>query len=441
MRKVLAAALSVAMGMSLAACGGGSSKPAEETTKSAESGADKAESGDTKLNADIEYWSSWSETEAQADALREAADEFMKANPGVKINFTFNGRDNRNLVGSAVSAGTKVTMMDANADNIKSMWSEMTMDLTPYFEESYESTGGEKYVDRIMPSMSGLSAKLFDGKYSYFPYAPQAFMIFCNKNIFDDCGITKYPETWTEFMDACEKIKAKGYTPVTTDSGYATSWVGYYMSRLMGNDEVAKLSNDPSAWSNPKVLEAAKAIEDMAKKGYFDPVIETNTYPNAQQSMVINEKIAMYINGTWLPNEVKESTPDDFKWGSFAFPTVEGGVDDQTSGCYSSYGIAINKDATEEEAKAAAAFGVYVTTAFDQKFSDMANAIPVGVDGVWPDSLKDAQQVISKYTNRYPSQTALILNSNSKQIIADACLKLMGGSITAEEFVEMASKF
>jgi len=441
MRKVLAAALSVAMGMSLAACGGGSSKPAEETTKSAESGADKAESGDTKLNADIEYWSSWSETEAQADALREAADEFMKANPGVKINFTFNGRDNRNLVGSAVSAGTKVTMMDANADNIKSMWSELTLDLTPYFEESYESTGGEKYVDRIMPSMSGLSAKLFDGKYSYFPYAPQAFMIFCNKNIFDDCGITKYPETWTEFMDACEKIKAKGYTPVTTDSNYATSWVGYYMSRLMGNDEVAKLSNDPSAWSNPKVLEAAKAIEDMAKKGYFDPVIETNTYPNAQQSMVINEKIAMYINGTWLPNEVKESTPDDFKWGSFAFPTVEGGVDDQTSGCYSSYGIAINKDATEEEAKAAAAFGVYVTTAFDQKFSDMANAIPVGVDGVWPDSLKDAQQVISKYTNRYPSQTALILNSNSKQIIADACLKLMGGSITAEEFVEMASKF
>jgi putative bacterial extracellular solute-binding protein len=441
MRKLLAAALSVAMGMSLAACGGGSSKPAEETTKSAESGADKAESGDTKLNADIEYWSSWSETEAQADALREAADEFMKANPGVKINFTFNGRDNRNLVGSAVSAGTKVTMMDANADNIKSMWSEMTLDLTPYFEESYESTGGEKYVDRIMPSMSGLSAKLFDGKYSYFPYAPQAFMIFCNKNIFDDCGITKYPETWAEFMDACEKIKSKGYTPITTDSNYATSWVGYYMSRLMGNDEVANLSNDPSAWSNPKVLEAAKAIEDMAKKGYFDPVIETNTYPNAQQSMVINEKVAMYINGTWLPNEVKDSTPDDFKWGSFAFPTVENGVDDQTSGCYSSYGIAINKGATEEEAKAAAAFGVYVTTAFDQKFSDMANAIPVGVDGVWPDSLKDAQQVISKYTNRYPSQTALILNSNSKQIIADACLKLMGGSITAEEFVEMASKF
>ena len=450
MKKVLALALSLAMGISLVACGNNSSsKSAAETEKksasvSASTKESKttsvAETG-TELKAEIDYWSSWSETEAQALALREAADEFTKANPGVKINFTFNGRDNRNLVGSAVAAGTKITMMDANADNIKAMWSEMTMDLTPFFEKSYATTDGKNYIDRIMPSMSGLSSALFDGKYSYFPYAPQAFMIFCNKNIFDECGITKYPETWTEFMEVCEKIKAKGYTPVTTDNGYATSWMGYYLSRLLGNEEVEKLSNDTSAWSNPKVLEAAKAIEEMAKKGYFDPVIETNTYPNAQQSMVINEKIAMYINGTWLPNEVSASTPENFKWGAFAFPKVEGGIDDQTAGCYSSYGIAINKSATSEEAEAAAAFGVYLTTAFDQKFSDMANAIPVGVDGVWPDSLKDAQQAIAKYTTRYPSQTALILNSNSKQIIADACLKLMGGSITAEQFVKMASKF
>ena len=448
MKKVLAVALSVTMGLSLMACSNNSSSKSSTGAEKASSTASTvksktsstAENG-TELKGDIEYWSSWSETEAQALALREAADEFTKANPGVKINFTFNGRDNRNLVGSAVAAGTKITMMDANADNIKSMWSDMTMDLTPFFEKTYASTDGKKYVDRIMPSMSGLSASLFDGKYSYFPYAPQAFMIFCNKNIFDECGITKYPETWAELMDACEKIKAKGYIPVTTDNGYATSWVGYYLSRLLGNEEVEKLSNDPKAWSNPKVLEAAKSIEEMAKKGYFDPVIETNTYPNAQQSMVINEKIAMYINGTWLPNEVSESTPENFKWGSFAFPTVEGGVDDQTAGCYSSYGIAINKSATAEEAEAAAAFGVYVTTAFDQKFSDSANAIPVSVDGVWPDSLKDAQQVMAKYTKRYPSQTSLILNSNSKQIIADACLKLMGGSITAEKFVELASKF
>ena len=34
-----------------------------------------------------------------------------------------------------------------------------------------------------------------------------------------------------------------------------------------------------------------------------------------------------------------------------------------------------------------------------------------------------------------------ITNSDSKQIIADACLKLMGGSISADEFIKMASAF
>ena len=71
----------------------------------------------------------------------------------------------------------------------------------------------------------------------------------------------------------------------------------------------------------------------------------------------------------------------------------------------------------------------------------MTNAIPVSNTGVWPENLKDAQVVLNGYTNRYPSQTAITMNSNSKQIISDACLKLMGGSINAEEFVKMASKF
>ena len=71
----------------------------------------------------------------------------------------------------------------------------------------------------------------------------------------------------------------------------------------------------------------------------------------------------------------------------------------------------------------------------------MSNAIPVSVDGVWPENLEEAKSVLNNYTSHYPSQTALILDNNSKQIISDACLKLMGGSITAEEFVEQASNF
>ena len=74
-------------------------------------------------------------------------------------------------------------------------------------------------------------------------------------------------------------------------------------------------------------------------------------------------------------------------------------------------------------------------------FTNQANAIPMNVDHVWPENLADAQVVLNSYTSRYPSQTAIITNSDSKQIIADACLKLMGGSISADEFIKMASAF
>ncbi|MFR4147220.1 MAG: hypothetical protein ACLT1J_13485 [Mediterraneibacter gnavus] len=81
MKKLLVSLLALAMTTSLVACGGGK--------------ADAEKTGDNELEAELEYWSSWSETENQALALQEAAKRFTEENPGVKINFTFNGRDNR----------------------------------------------------------------------------------------------------------------------------------------------------------------------------------------------------------------------------------------------------------------------------------------------------------------------------------------------------------
>lgn len=407
---------------------------------SAESKGAVAEDG-SGLQAKLEYWSSWSATEPQALVLEKAAKEFNKLNPGVKINFTFNGRDNRYLAASAIQSGTKIDMMDANIDNISALWRDYIADLTPYYSKAYPSTNGKPFIDELLPSMTKLSLAMFDGKYVFVPFIPQAFMIFCNKSIFEECGITNYPKTWDEFLVACESIKKAGYIPITSDDRYNTSWYGYYVTRLIGDPEVLKMSTDPQAWKNPKVLEAAKAIENLAKKGYFDPNIASNAYPNGQQGMVINENVAMYINGTWLPNEVYNTTPDGFKWGSFAFPTVPGGVDDQTAGCYSTYGISINNKTTEKEREAAFAFAVYVTTVSDQAFADDAHIVPVNVNSSWPENLLEAREVLLGYTTRYPAQTSLNLGTNSKQIILDACQKLMGGLITAEEFVAQASKF
>ena len=73
MKKLLAVALSVTMGLSLMACSNNSSSKSSTGAEKASSTASTvksktsstAENG-TELKGDIEYWSSWSETEAQA---------------------------------------------------------------------------------------------------------------------------------------------------------------------------------------------------------------------------------------------------------------------------------------------------------------------------------------------------------------------------------------
>lgn len=115
-RNFLKVAGAGAAAMGLAACGGSSSSSSSVAASSTAANA----AADT-LSGTIEYWSSWSETENQALVLKQAADAFTQLHPNVKINFTFNGRDNRNLVVSAIEAGTQIDLMDANIDNVQTL--------------------------------------------------------------------------------------------------------------------------------------------------------------------------------------------------------------------------------------------------------------------------------------------------------------------------------
>lgn len=53
---------------------------------------------------------------------------------------------------------------------------------------------------------------------------------------------------------------------------------------------------------------------------------------------------AMYLNGSWLPNEVKDMAGDDFRWGCFSYPAVEGGTDGTEAANFGAQVLAINKD-------------------------------------------------------------------------------------------------
>ena len=258
---------------------------------------------------------------------------------------------------------------------------------------------------------------------------------FYNQSIFDEAGIKEVPKTWEELDAACQKIKDTGYTPITCDDAYITAMFGYHMSRLLGEPETEAIVKE-GKWDDPAVLKTAQAYEDFAKKGYFSETIASNVWPAGQNQELAMGTAAMYLNGSWLPNEVKDMAGEDFKWGCFSYPALEGGKDGTNASNFGAQVLAINKNSKNVEN----AFKLiqYITQGeFDKKMSEMSMGIPADSrNAEWPAQLASVKPVMESLTVRYPWAAGAEANADLTPIIKENFMKLCGGSITAAEFVD-----
>lgn len=432
-KKLLALALVSAMAGSLAACGGsgdtaattaapeGSEAPAA-TTAAADA---EAPSGDGQT---LVYWSMWESTEPQGQAIQEAVDAFT-AETGIKVDLQFKGRTGiREGLQPALDAGTNIDLFDEDIDRVNGVWGDYLMDLEELVKANdYEATAN-----------AGLMAacrEVGKGALKSIPYQPNVFAFFYNQAIFDEAGVTEVPTTWEELDAACQKIKDAGYTPITDDDAYITSLFGYHMSRLVGQARTEEIVKN-GEWDDPAVLKTAEAFADFAAKGYFSETIASNVWPAGQNQELALGTAAMYLNGSWLPNEVKDMAGDDFKWGCFSYPAVEGGVDGPEAANYGAQVFAINKNS--KNAEAAFQLIMKITKGeYDKKLAEMSSGIPAdSTNTEWPTLVQCAKPVMDSLTTRYVWAAGAEANADMTPIIKENMLKLVGGTISAQEFVD-----
>ncbi len=257
----------------------------------------------------------------------------------------------------------------------------------------------------------------------------------CDKAIFEEAGVTAVPTTWEELDAACAKIKEAGYTPITCDDAYITCMFGYHMSRLLGEAGTADIVKE-GKWDDPAVMKTAEDYADFAAKGYFSETIASNVWPAGQNQELAMGTAAMYLNGSWLPNEVKDMAGDDFQWGCFSYPALEGGVDGTEAANYGAQVLAINKDS--KNAEAAFQLIQYITQGeFDQKLSVESVGIPADSRNTeWPAMLADVKPVMESLSTRYAWAAGAEANADMTPIIKENFLKLSGGAIDAQGFVD-----
>lgn len=384
----------------------------------------------------LTYWSMWNESEPQAMVLKEAINEFETLNPGLKVAIQWNGREIRKTLQPALDAGTQIDIWDEGVELLTRSWQSYALNLDPYFEKTYPSTNGKAFKDTIIGSLQNLAKDLStDGSIYAVPYQPFVVVSFYNKDHFDKAGISGVPETWAEFLDACAKLQAAGFTPVTIDDAYMDLPIGMHLNRIFGDSKMVEaLAKDRTGklWDDPKVLQAAKDFEALAP--YMSPQTEGNKWPAGQQE-VATDQVSIYItNGTWLPNEVMGTTGPDFRWGQFAYPAATNGVS-TSGGIFGAQGFSINKDVAYPDE----AFGLvaHLTTGkWDKELSAKTYGAPMDTSIAWPVQIEECKTVFANLDTYIPWSGGLAEDADAFPIIKAEFTRLIAGKATAEQFIQ-----
>lgn len=390
-----------------------------------------------ELSGDVVYWSMWNETEPQAEVIKAAINDFEAANPEANVVVQWSGRDIRQIIKAALDAGENIDIFENDPEWLASnLGIDYSLKLDDYFAKTYATTGGEAFKDTLVPVLvTWISSLSEDQGLYYIPNQAYVVSIFYGKDVFQNAGIDEVPQTWSEFLDVCEKLKTAGVAPITVDDAYWDLLMGQYLGLLKGQEWVSQLMQDETGamWKDPAVAQFAEAFEDLYNRGYISENAASNKYPAGQQQLAL-EKAGMYLNGSWLPNELSGTTGPDFNWGVFAFPNIPNAAEDNTVMMFGSQSYAISKNS--ENADAAFELITYIVNKETQSdFSDVALSVPVTLDTKWPEVLTDVKPIFEGATGRFSWACGLWDGGDLTTIALNEFAKLISGSVTAEKFV------
>ena len=332
MKKFFSLLLTLALVLSLAACGGNGGSDAGTTTPP------PADSGDTQtpppaedVTITVAALASGYE-EAYPGMWQEVCNAFT-AETGVKVNLICD-KNLEDVIGPSMQGGDFPDVIHLATGREKGLTEQFIKDrniaeLTDVLSMTIpgEST---KVSDKIVGGFTDTSVTnpYGDGVTYLAPMFYSPCGLFYNAGLFEEKGWS-VPATWDEMWELAEKAQAEGsYLFTYPTTGYFDAFLYALMYSVGGADFFNKATTYAEGiWDTPEAQQCFDIIAKLAS--YTNPVTpaQANDQDFTQnQQLVLDNKALFMPNGTWIVGEMAEAPrAEGFQWGMTALPAAKAG--------------------------------------------------------------------------------------------------------------------
>ncbi len=161
-----------------------------------------------------------------------------------------------------------------------------------------------------------LDSGVYDGKLAAINYVLTLYAVWYSGSLFEENGWTA-PTTWAEAKELGAAAQEKGLYLFAWGKEAAT----YYQTLAIdsaikqGGDEVRlALENlEEGCWSKDAVQAVFTAMKEIIDAGYFKPGGSGTEFKTAQAQWSLDQEALLYPSGSWIENEMKPNTADNFQ--------------------------------------------------------------------------------------------------------------------------------
>ena len=221
-----------------------------------------------------------------------------------------------------------------------------------------------------------------DGKTYALPYSLGAAGFWYNKALFKKAGVDKAPETWQDLLDASDKLKKAGITPISVGAGdkWPAAHYWYYAAVRECAQQTLADSVTNMDFSDQCFVKAGEDVDQLIKTEPFNPGFlstPAQSGPTSASGLLATGKVAMELAGHWEPGVMQGLTEDGKGLGKntgwFSFPAIEGGQGDPKAQLGGGDAWAVAQDAPDE----AVEFAKYMVSEKVQKgFAELDMGLP-----------------------------------------------------------------